>query len=132
MAKAPIDKLAATVEGILAEYEESVNGLTAEAVKRVTKAGVTALKGEAKQKLNIKPSSKYIKGWTSKYEEGRTSAQGTIYNKLVPGLPHLLEHGHVSRNGTGREFGRVKAYPHIAPVEQEVADSLEKAIRRAL
>lgn len=130
--KTPIDRLAATIQKTLDQYGEDVFGLTEEAVKKVTRAGVTAVKQGAQQAVNTKPSSDYLKGWTSKLETGRTSAQGIIYNKLVPGLPHLLEHGHVSRNGTGRTFGRVPAYPHIGPVEAKIAEQLENTIRREL
>lgn len=45
-------------------------------------------------------------------------------------LTHLLEKGHVIANGTGR----VKAHPHIGPVEEEViaefTREMEEAIKR--
>lgn len=130
--KTPIDKLATTIEKTLEQYGEDVFGIAAEAVKKVTKAGVSAVKQSARDQFNTSVGSKYLKGWTSRFEEGRTSAQGTIYNKDVPGLPHLLEFGHVSRNGTGRTFGRVEGRPHIAPVEQKLAEELQSRIRREL
>lgn len=133
MAKAiPIDKFTETVDQILTEYGERETCICKEAVKAITKSGVAAVKAEAKQKLNVNGSSEYVKGWTSRLETGRLSAQGTIYNKNVPGLPHLLEHGHVSRNGTGRTFGEVPGRVHIAPVEQALEAALYKTMRRTL
>ena len=52
-----------------------------------------------------------------------------IYNADQPGLTHLLENGHVSRNGTGRTFDPVKAYPHIAPVQKILGEQLEKKLK---
>lgn len=130
--KTPIDRLEATIKKTLDQYDEDVFGLTEEAVKKVTRAGANAVKQSAVQVLDTKSNSDYVKGWTSRLETGRTSVHGTIYNRLVPGLPHLLEHGHVSRNGTGRTFDPVPAYPHIGPVEDKITEELEKTIRREL
>lgn len=133
MAKAtPIDKLAETIDKVLAEYGTEVTGLAKDAVKAVTKAGVAAVKAEAKSKLDVNGSSEYVMGWTSTVETGRVSAQGTIYNRKVPGLPHLLEYGHVSRNGTGRTFGRVPGRVHIAPVQKLLSEQLYQTIRRKI
>ena len=105
----------------LREYNESVGEVTKEAVKAATKVGVKAVKAAAKDNFN--GSGKYAKSWTSQVETGRLSAQGVIYNAKLPGLPHLLEHGHAKRNG-GRVSGRI----HIAPVET----ALEKAVQQEL
>ena len=132
MKRTPIDGLTIAIKATLEQYGEDVFGIAAEAVKQITKAGVKAVRDSAKEKFNTSTPSPYLKGWTSRFEEGRTSAQGTIYNKDVPGLPHLLEFGHVSRNGTGRTFGRVEGRPHIAPVENKLAEELQSRIRREL
>ena len=133
MAKAiPIDKLTEAVDKILSDFGERETGVCREAVTAIAKAGVAAVKAEAKQKLDVKGSSEYVKGWTSTIEAGRLSTKGIIYNKAVPGLPHLLEYGHVSRNGTGRTFGKVEGRVHIAPVEKVVEAALLKTLRRTL
>lgn len=99
---------------ILSKYAADVERHTKEAVTAATKAGVQAVKSGAAAKFD--GTGKYAAGWTSKFETGRFSAQGIIYNEDVPGLPHLLEHGHAKRGG-----GRVPGREHILPV----ADILE-------
>lgn len=120
MARVTIDNLASAIEDILEQYEGDVEDLNAETVKEVVKLGVKAVKSNSGV---FGGTGKYANGWTSQVETGRMSAQGTIYNKKVPGLPHLLEHGHAKRGG-GRVPGRV----HIAPVQDEI----EKAFREEL
>ena len=123
--KIPIDRLSAEINKILTEYGEQVQQDVDEAAQRVTKAGVKAVKGNAKGSFG--GTGKYAAGWTSKFEKGRLSSQGIIYNGTVPGLPHLLEHGHANRNG-GRTAGR----PHIEPVEQKIIEDFEKAVKAAI
>lgn len=123
--KIPIDRLSAEINKILTEYGEQVQQNVDEAAQRVTKAGVKAVKGNAKGSFG--GTGKYAAGWTSKFEKGRLSSQGTIYNGTVPGLPHLLEHGHANRNG-GRTSGR----EHIGPVEQKKIEDFEKAVKAAI
>lgn len=123
--KIPIDRLSAEINKILTEYGEQVQQDVDEAAQRVTKAGVKAVKGNAKGSFG--GTGKYAAGWTSKFEKGRLSSQGTIYNGTVPGLPHLLEHGHANRNG-GRTSGR----EHIGPVEQKIIEDFEKAVKAAI
>lgn len=120
MARVTVENLASAIEDILEKYEGDVEDLTAETVKEVVKLGVKAVKSNSKA---FGGTGKYASGWTSEVETGRMSSQGTIYNKRVPGLPHLLEHGHAKRGG-GRVPGRV----HIAPVQDEI----EKAFRETL
>lgn len=126
----PPDALAATVNKILAEYGDDVRQNVNEVVRDITKAGVKEMKSASRGAVG--GTGKYAGGWTSQMETGRTSAQGTIYNGAVPGLPHLLEHGHVSRNGTGRTFGFVAAHPHIAEVEQKLINEFETKVKSKL
>ncbi len=124
MSATPIDKLDAAIMKILNEYSENITENVQEAAKKVTKAGVKAVKGNSRA---FGGTGNYAAGWTSKFESGRLSGQGFIYNQTVPGLPHLLEHGHALRNG-GRAPGRA----HIKPVEEEVIKKFEKAVRSAI
>lgn len=125
-----VDGLAAAVNAILEEYGDGVKNNLDLVVKSVAKAGVKALKAESRGAVG--GTGKYASGWTSQIETGRTSTQGTLYNGKVPGLPHLLEHGHVTRNGTGRTFDPTPAYPHIEKVEQELVKQFETEVMSKL
>lgn len=122
--RTPVDKLAETVQKILAEYGDEVGKIADDAVKKVAKAGVTALRNQSKTSFG--GSGRYASGWTSKYENQRLGGKSIIYNNL-PGLPHLLEHGHAKRGG-GRVAGRV----HIAPVEQQIERQLKQEVEAKL
>lgn len=124
--KAPVDRLSAEIKGILDEYADEVAGGVGEAVKKVTRAGAKALRAEAKQKFP-NGSGRYAKGWKSRIETGKRTKLGLIYNADLPGLPHLLEHGHANRNG-GRTPGRA----HIQPVEDQIIKDFETEVRREL
>lgn len=66
------------------------------------------------------------KDWTYDQRSGRTSVitglNGySVYNKKNYQLTHLLEKGHQLRRG-GRTYGNVKAFEHIAPVNETLGD----------
>lgn len=129
MAKTPLEKFSSDIEKILSEYGDDIQSNIEEVTKEVGKKAAQAVKNSAKQAVNGK---EYASGWTSTFETSRLGATATVYNKKLPGLAHLLEHGHVIRNGTGRTFGTTKAYEHIAPVEEQVVEEYEKEIAKAL
>ena len=122
--KVPVDRLSAEVEKILAEYGENVQQNLGDIVKALSKKGAQTLRSQSKATFNGKD---YAKGWTSQAQTGRLSAQGTIYNKDLPGLPHLLEHGHANRNG-GRTPGRA----HISTVEEALVKEFEQKVKSKL
>ena len=123
--KTPIDKLSAAISDVLEQYGDELQENIAEAVKTVSKKGAQAVKASAQQTFG--GSGEYARGWTSRAETGRVSAQGIIYNKDVPGLPHLLENGHAKRGG-----GRVPGRAHIKPVEDEVVKEFIKAVTKSV
>lgn len=125
--KCAVDKLADTINKVLQDYADEVSTNTTNAVKDVTKAAVNAVKANSRSEFD--GTGKYAKGWTSTLETGRLSAQGTVYNKDLPGLPHLLEHGHATRGG-GR--APVSGIEHIAPVEEKIIEQFRKEIESKL
>ena len=120
-----IDKLSTEVDKILEKYGNDVQENLGNIVKDITKKGARTLQGESSSAFG--GTGKYASGWTSQAETGRLSAQGTIYNGKLPGLPHLLEHGHANRGG-GRTPGRV----HIAPVEEKLIKEFESKVKSKL
>lgn len=119
----PIDRLTAEIQKILEDYGENVQQNINDIVGEITKKGAKTLNRQSGQTFDGK---KYRKSWTTQVETGRTSAQGTIYSK-IPGLPHLLEHGHALRGG-GRTTGRA----HIAPVEEALVREYEQKVKSKL
>lgn len=121
----PIDRLTAEVEKILDEYGDNVRENLGDIVKQMSKKGAATLRSQSRATFG--GTGKYAKGWTSTAQTGRLSAQGTIYNGDLPGLPHLLEFGHANRSG-GRTPGRV----HIATVEQQLISEFESKVKSKL
>lgn len=130
--KVTVDNLDDVVKSILKEYEDDVSKNMTDITKKVTKAGVQALKAESKSKFGTvkKRKRKYADTWTSKSEVGRLYTKGTIYNSQ-PGLPHLLENGH-AKVGGGRVKGKVEGRPHIAPVEEMLIKLYEEEVMTKL
>lgn len=121
------DKLSEAINKILTEYAEDVTkDVDAVAVKLAQK-GAAVLRAKAGETFKPKAGGRYAKSWTYTTEKTRTGTTVTIYSK-VPGLPHLLENGHVSRNGTGRTFGTVQGREHIRPVADELEQTFEKEV----
>ena len=123
--RTPIDKLTQEVDKILQEYGDDVQDNLDEIVNDLTKQGAKTLRSQSRSTFG--GSGKYAGGWTTQFESGRVSRQGTIYNQRVPGLPHLLEHGHANRGG-GRTPGRV----HISTVEQALIKEFESKVKNKL
>lgn len=70
----------------------------------------------------------YNKGWTgTKQNKGRNKCGIVIHNKTHYRLTHLLENGHALKNG-----GRTRAFPHIAPVDEECEKLMMEAITNGL
>lgn len=123
--KVTLDTLSAELQKILDEYADDVVDDVKEATKKVAQKGAQAVRNEslsAFKNAHLK-RGRYGSGWTSTVETGRLSAQGIIYNRKYPGLPHLLEHGHAMRGG-----GRVDGKAHIAPVEKKIVEMYEREI----
>lgn len=123
--KTPVDKLSNEIGAILAEYGQDIETEMEEAVKRVSKAGAKALRAKSKQ--TFKGSGDYAKEWASTVETGAHSAQGVIYNKDLPGLPHLLEYGHLNRDGS-RTPGRA----HISVIEEQIIAEFTQEVERGI
>ena len=125
--KTPLDQLNTAISKILTEYSDDISGNLDMVVQKMCQKGAKALRDESANKLNGKS---YYKSWTFKVERNRLYTDGIIYSKQ-PGLPHLLEHGHVIRSG-GRVTGQAKAFPHIAPVAEKLVNEFEREVKNKL
>lgn len=127
--KTALDKFSAAVGGILARYGEEIQDNLADIVTEMGKKGAQAMRDQSRQALG--GSGEYAKGWKVQIDRQRLSAGAVIYNEHA-GLPHLLEHGHVTRNGTGRTYPRTPGHEHIAPVEEQLVETFEREVRSKL
>lgn len=123
-----VDNLTQEIKKIMTEYGDDVQSNLNAIVGAISKKGAQTLRKKSKETFNGK---RYAAGWTTQIETGRVSAQGTIYNADVPGLPHLLEHGHAMKVG-GRTVGEVAGRPHISVVEEQLVKEYEKEVKSKL
>lgn len=119
--KADYSSFATICQKLLAEYGTEVDEIIGREAQAVAKEGVKKLKARSPKK-----SGDYAKGWHVVNRSTRMTTSFIIANKHS-GLPHLLEKGHVKRNG-----GRVAGKPHIKPVEEETVKDFETKVKEAL
>ena len=128
--KTPLDQMADAISSILDEYKDSIDENVGEIVTQLGRKGAQALKKESRQAFP-KGTGEYAKGWKSQVERGRVNTTAVIYNEH-PALPHLLEYGHVTRNGTDRIYGEVQGREHIEPVADNLAETFEREVMSRL
>ena len=115
-----IDSLAAEITKGLKEYSK----LTEESLK----GAVVEVSNEVRDKIKEgapKKSGDYEKSWkVTKERETAHSIQTVVHSKNRYQLAHLLEFGHIKRNG-----GRTKAYPHLRPAELNAIQKFTERIK---
>lgn len=128
--KTPVDKLNEAIGKILEDYGDDIEGNVAQIATEMGKRGAQALRRQSKEKFP-KGTGVYAAGWTYRAERGRMNTTVIIYNEH-PSLPHLLEYGHVTRNGTGRTYPRTPEREHIQPVADELIETFEREVASQL
>lgn len=121
------DALSDVIGEILDDFGDTARDAIKETTPKVARKAAKKLRSQKSFSPNGHPTGKYASGWAVKVEEDELSTDAIIYNKKVPGLPHLLEYGHANRGG-----GRTRAYPHIANVEKEAVKDFEDEIRKKM
>lgn len=129
--KVSTNQLAQAVLKELEVYTEEVGEAVSKAVLDIGKESAKELR-TINQVAGSNVWQNYPKGWTvqNTKRKGRTIAE--VHNKEHYRLTHLLENGHVIKNGTGRTYGNTRKFEHIAPVEAKAIQELEKKVKEAI
>ena len=112
-----------TLGNALADAFSQFDGeLTAELEDGLSEIG----KNTAKKVRSLSPekSGKYRRGWKVSKEKYRGSFTVTVHNKQYS-LVHLLENGHLNRDGTSR----ARAVPHVAPAQQDAERQVDELLQ---
>lgn len=109
------DSITVQMQQITNEYQVKVQDASRKGCKKVARNLARTLRANSPRK-----TGEYASGWAVKQEDADTCI---VYNRKKPGLTHLLENGHVSRNQYGT-YGRVPAYPHINPAADAAQEEL--------
>lgn len=126
--KVKLTEMSAAIEAELSEYSREVSDQIKKDVADVAKQCVKDIKEKSPT-----DTGEYRRGWKKKIlYSGNDGLRMVVYNGTRPQLTHLLEFGHVIKNGTGREYGRVNGYGHIYPAEQKAKKALEEKARVAV
>lgn len=102
---------------ILEEYGDQATEIVKEEAKAVLKDATKEIKS-----TSPKRTGKYARSWKSQITDTRNGFKAVVYSSKSE-LTHLLEFGHLSRNGK-----RVKAIPHIEPVNNKAQEEIVKRI----
>ncbi|WP_447402328.1 HK97 gp10 family phage protein [Lysinibacillus sp. fkY74-1] len=117
---ASIDDLSSLISRELRAFSNHVEEEVRKAARDEAKKGVEKLKATSPTRGG---SNSYATGWKTK----KKGDNYIIYNEKKPQLTHLLENGHVNRDGS-----RTSAIVHIKPVEQEVIEGFLSALERGI
>lgn len=121
--KVNLNNFAGEVYKITSDYADEVEDLTEKAIVK------TAFDAEGKLHTagGFKGSGKYKRSWTVTFNKLRYGLEAVVHNKDYQ-LTHLLESGH-AKWLWGRDTGEeVKAFPHIADVNEEAQRQLEQEL----
>ena len=124
------EQLGEAIRGQLETYSAEITKNINENVKEVADTTAETLKKGGAYKER---TGKYTPDWSVTARKAVSTTQGeqySVHNRKHYQLTHLLEKGHVTRNGS-----RTRAFEHILPAEQaaeELAvEAVEKAVRSA-
>lgn len=124
------EQLDEAIRGQLETYSAEITKNINENLKEVAETTAETLKKGGAYKER---TGKYTPDWSVTARKAVSTTQGeqySVHNRKHHQLTHLLEKGHVTRNGK-----RTRAFEHILPAEQaaeELAvEAVEKAVRSA-
>jgi hypothetical protein len=116
------------INKILNDYSHDVQEAIQREAEKIAKDGTKKLKSTSPiNRKNSVHRGKYSKGWRAKTDKGRGYVHSTIYNATDYQLTHLLEDGHLTRNGK-----KTKPIKHIEPINNECCLEFEKNVEKII
>ena len=124
MADIKVDELSDTIMNALMNYADDIEEKTKAAIDKKTNEVIRSLKNNPSVPTS---TGVYKKGFQKKtVAEGKGYKRNRISNKKYQ-ITHLLERGHLTRNGTSRS----RAFPHWKSAQAEV-DKFTEELRKEL
>lgn len=121
------------IEEVISEYGDDVYKVLGECVDEVTQEATKKLQDVDTFRTSGHAGGPYSGDWTNEtIADTRITKKEVVYNEDNYRLTHLLENGHVIKNGTGRTFGKTGKYPHIAPVSEWAEKELPQLVKRKI
>ena len=122
-----VDGFAAAMQGILDRLDDAIEDGRPQVVREAAKTARKEWKAKAPKKTGRYADSIQMKV----FKDTASETKADVGSATLPGLPHLLEHGHAKVGG-----GRVPARPHVAKaaeiamqqLEEEINDLVDRAI----
>lgn len=122
-----IDNLDQAIQKELETYSASITKAVNEGLKDTADKTADELKKGGSYKER---TGKYTPDWSVTERPSTSAMRGeeySVHNRKHYQLTHLLEKGHVTRNGK-----RTRAFQHIAPAEQSAQELAVKAVEEAV
>lgn len=120
--------LAQQMKEILTDYSDEVAEITVKVIEETAEEAATKLHTAGSFK-----GTKYRSSWKAETDKKRLYTSSVVYNSGHGQLTHLLEFGHAIAGG-GRKGGsdRVRAYEHIAPINEEAQEIAIEKLKEAI
>ena len=118
-----VEQLRGEVSKILEDYKDDIEKCIDVASTQYGKIAKREL-----QDTSPKRTGHYAKGWAYHKQKSKDERGVVVHNASSYQLTHLLEKGHVIRNGTRRVVGSARAFPHIGPEEEKIINEFETEV----